>query len=255
MMQTSVPARAAIFDLDGTIVDSEPGSQAALRQLFDDYAVPYTDALIAQFVGRRGVEVFAELCDLFPARDPAELAAEVGRLHRAMDLPPDPPFPGAIKLVQEIHQHGDPLGLVTSGHRCYAVPRLEQLGLLELFAVIVTADDVTAGKPDAEGYLRACRELGVDAQHCVVFEDSPAGVAAAKAGGLYCVAVVTTHQRSQLGQADRVVADLAEVTWPVPVPADASRLPAPRDRLPTAQVGSGRLRSAQVGSGSLHTLC
>lgn len=221
-MQETVPARAAIFDLDGTIVDSEPGSQAALRQLFDDNAVPYTDELIAQFVGRRGPEVFAEL-DLFPARDPAELAAEVGRLHRAMNLPPDPPFPGAVRLVQEIHRSGDPLGLVTSGGRGYAIPRLEQLGLLEFFVAIVTADDVTAGKPDPEGCLRACRELGVAAQHCVVFEDAPAGVAAAKAGGLYCVAVATTHQRSQLGQADRVVADLAEVTWPVLVPA--SRLP------------------------------
>jgi beta-phosphoglucomutase-like phosphatase (HAD superfamily) len=216
MTQASVPARAAIFDLDGTIVDSEPGSQAALRQLFDENAVPYTDELIAQFVGRRGAEVFAEL-DLFPARNPAELAAEVDRLHRTMDLPPVLPFAGAVRLVHKIHQAGDPLGLVTSGGRGYAVPRLEQLGLAEFFAVIVTADDVTAGKPDPQGYLRACRELGVAASSCVVFEDAPAGVAAAKAAGLYCVAVTTTHQRSQLGQADRVVADLAEVSWPMAV--------------------------------------
>jgi HAD superfamily hydrolase (TIGR01509 family) len=219
-MAVSVPARAALFDLDGTIVDSEPGSQAALRQLFDGYRVPYTDELIQQFVGRRGPEVFAELDHLFPGHEPAELAAEVGRHHGALDLPDAAPFPGAVQLVREIHRQGYPLGIVTSGGRDYALPRLEYLGLRELFAVIVTADDVTAGKPDPEGYLRACRELGVTASFCVVFEDSPAGVTAAKAGGLYCIAVATTHQRSQLDRSDRIVADLAEVTWPVLVPAD-----------------------------------
>jgi beta-phosphoglucomutase-like phosphatase (HAD superfamily) len=237
-MPASARPLAAIFDLDGTIVDSEPGSQAALRQLFGQYAVPCTEELIAQFVGRRGAEVFAEL-DLFPGRDPAELAAEVGRLHRAMNLPAALPFPGAVRLLREIHLAGDPLGLVTSGGRWYAVPRLEQLGLLELFAVIVTADDVAAGKPDPQGYLRACREMGVAAPFCVVFEDSPAGVAAAKAAGLYCVAVTTTHRASQLGRADRVVADLAEVSWPLtvahfrlPVPRRPARVPDPVYRPP-----------------------
>lgn len=243
-------ARAAIFDLDGTIVDSEPGSQAALRQLFGQYAVPCTDELIAQFVGRRGAEVFAEL-DLFPGRDPAELADEVGRLHRAMDLPAAPAFPGAVRLLREIRQAGDPLGLVTSGGRCYAVPRLRQLGLLELFAVIVTADEVTAGKPDPQGYLRACRQMGVAASSCVVFEDSPAGVAAAKAGSLYCVAVTTTHRPSQLGQADRVVADLAEVSWPLAVAdfrlSPAGLLCAQRSRGADARNPAGRPQRAGGG--------
>jgi sugar-phosphatase len=211
-------ARAAIFDLDGTIVDTEPGAQAALRQVFDGYGVPHDDGLLRRFVGRRGPEVFAELAHLFPGQDPWQLAAEVGAHYRALDLPPAAPFPGAEQLVREIHQRGVPVGLVTSGRRVYALPRLEHLGLLELFAVIVTADDVTAGKPDPQGYLRARDELGVAAPFCVVFEDAPAGIAAAKAAGLYCVAVATTHQPSQLGSADRIVANLTEVTWPVAVP-------------------------------------
>jgi sugar-phosphatase len=212
-------ARAAIFDLDGTIVDTEPGSQAAVRQLFDGYGVPHDDALLRRFVGRRGPEVFAELAHLFPGHDPWQLAAQVGEHYRALDLPPAPSFPGAVALVREIHRRGDPLGLVTSGRRQYVLPRLEHLGLLGVFAVIVTADDVTAGKPDPEGYLRARDELGVASPLCVVFEDSPAGIAAAKAGGLYCVAVATTHETSQLGSADRIVASLTEITWPVLVPS------------------------------------
>jgi sugar-phosphatase len=215
---SSVPARAAVFDLDGTLVDTEPGAQAALRQLFEGYGVPHDDALLRRFVGRRGPEVFAELGHLFPGHDPRQLSAEVSGHYRALDLPPAPSLPGATALVRVIHRHGDPLGLVTSGRRQYVLPRLEHLGVLELFAVIVTAGDVTAGKPDPEGYLRACDYLGVAAPLCVVFEDSPAGVAAAKAAGLYCVAVTTTHEPAQLGSADRIVASLAEITWPVLVP-------------------------------------
>ncbi|HEY2549355.1 MAG TPA: HAD family phosphatase [Streptosporangiaceae bacterium] len=211
----ALAARAAIFALDGTIVDSEPGAQAALRRLFEGYAVPYDEALLRRFVGRRGPEVFAELDHLFPGHDPHQLSAEVGRHYVALDLPPASAFPGAVALLRRVKQRGERLGLVTSGRRRYAVPRLEQLGLADAFGAIVTADDVSAGKPDPEGCLLASRELGVAPACCVVFEDSPAGVAAAKSAGMHCVAVTTTHEAAQLGAADRVVADLAEVDWPV----------------------------------------
>jgi sugar-phosphatase len=95
------------------------------------------------------------------------------------------------------------------------VPTLDRLGLLGLFTVIVAGGDVRAGKPDPEGYRRASDELAVPPSRCVVFEDSPAGLAAARSAGMYCVAVATTHPRSELGEADRIVSDLTEVTWPI----------------------------------------
>jgi beta-phosphoglucomutase-like phosphatase (HAD superfamily) len=209
------PVRAAVFDLDGTIADSEPRSMVALRRMFEHYDVPHDDALLRRFVGRRGPEVFAELGHLFPGRDPGQLSAEVGARFRASGLPPIAALPGAVELASEIHRLGDPLALVTSATRDHAVPTLDRLGLLGLFTVIVAADDVTVGKPDPEGYRRASGELGVAPSRCVAFEDSPAGLAAARSAGLYCIAVATTHPRSELGDADRIVADLTEVTWPV----------------------------------------
>jgi beta-phosphoglucomutase-like phosphatase (HAD superfamily) len=211
------PARAAVFDLDGTIADSEPRSRLALRRMFEHYGVPPDDELLARFVGRRGPEVFAELGHLFPGRDPAHLSAEVGARFSTPGLPPIAALPGAVELASEIHQLGDPLALVTSATRDHAVPTLERLGLLGLFTVIVAGGDVAAGKPDPEGYRRASDELGVPPSRCVVFEDSPAGLAAARAAGMYCVAVATTHPRSELGAADRIVSDLTEITWPVVV--------------------------------------
>jgi len=207
--------RAVVFDLDGTLVDSEPRSHAAWRRVFEARGTAPDEALIRSFVGRRGRDVLALLADRLPGLDPDALMAEAAAHANAPGQPPTEPMPGAVELVREIRQHGLPLGLVTSAGRRYAERMLTQLGLREEFAVLVGAEDVEVGKPDPEGYARACRVLGVAAPACVVFEDAPAGIAAAKAAGMYCVAVTTTHEPGDLSAADRVVSGLAAVTWPL----------------------------------------
>jgi mannitol-1-/sugar-/sorbitol-6-phosphatase len=209
-------ARAAVFDLDGTLVDSEPRSRVALRAMFADFGVPFDEPLLQRFVGRRDPEVFAELGDLFPGHDPLDLAGAVVEQYRLLGHLPIPALPGAVDLTTQIHRAGDPIALVTSAGRDHAVPALQRLGLLEMFGAIVTADDIEIGKPHPEGYLKASAALQVDPAHCVAFEDSPAGLSAAKAAGMYCVAVTTTHEPAELSTADRVVTDLSEVTWPLP---------------------------------------
>jgi sugar-phosphatase len=76
---------------------------------------------------------------------------------------------------------------------------------LDVFEVIVSAEDVTRGKPDPEGYLLALRRLRLPAADAVAIEDSPPGIAAAKAAGLSCVAVLGTAPRERLGQAEEIV--------------------------------------------------
>ena len=109
-----------------------------------------------------------------------------------------------------------PLAVVTSAGRDYAEQTLTGLGVRPLFSVLVTAGDVTVGKPDPQGYRAAAAGLGVAPGACVVFEDAPAGVAAAKAAGMYCVAVTTTHPPGELSAADSVVSALTQVHWPLP---------------------------------------
>jgi len=209
-----VPALAAIFDLDGTIVDSEPRSAAAWRRAFEDHGLAHDEAVIRSFIGRRGVDILAVLARTYPGLDPERLMARARWHGDAPDLAPDGPLPGAVDLVRQIHDHGRPLGLVTSASRPYAERTLDKLGLLEFFSVVITAEDVHAGKPDPEGFRAAGLALGVDPASCVVFEDAPAGVTAAKAAGMRCVAVATTHDPADLASADLVVADLTKITWP-----------------------------------------
>ena len=214
------PFRAAVFDLDGTLVDSESRNDAAWRRVFEARGMASDEALIRSFVGRRWTDVFALLADGLPSLgqpglDPAALMAAASAHLSDPGLPPLAPMPGAVELVRDIGRQGVPLGLVTSAGRRYAERTLAQLGLRGDFAVVVTGEDVEVGKPDPEGYARACRSLGAAAAACVGFEDAPAGVAAVKAAGMYCVAVATTHEPADLSAADRVVADLTAASWPL----------------------------------------
>jgi sugar-phosphatase len=201
---------AALFDLDGTLVDTEPRSQAAWRRLFLAHHVPHDQRMLASFAGRPGKAVLTEHRHQFDRRHTVdELFAEA----LSYATTPAAPVPGAVELVRALHSTGTPVGVVTSGTRDYARAELDALGLPALLAVLITAEDVAAGKPSPEGYLAGCRALGVAPPRTVVFEDAPAGVAAAKAAGAYCVAVTTTQPAAALCAADLVVPDLSGLRW------------------------------------------
>jgi len=205
---------AALFDLDGTLVDTEPRSQAAWRRLFLAHGVPHDQPMLASFAGRPGKAILTEHRHSFDRRHTVdELFAEAMSYATSYATAPAAPVPGAVELVRALHSSGLPVGVVTSATRDYARAELDALALSALLAVLVTAEDVAAGKPSPEGYLAGCRTLGVGPERTLVFEDAPAGVAAAKAAGAYCVAVATTQPASALGAADLVVPDLSGLRW------------------------------------------
>jgi sugar-phosphatase len=213
-----VSVRAAVFDLDGTLIHTEPRNRLVWSRLFEINGVPYDETHISAFTGRRGHEVLAEFLHLFPGRTVEDLFAEAVAFERHPEFPAAEPVPGAVELVTGLHRDGVPIGLVTSGSRKYASGLLDQLGVTGLFDVVVTADDVTVGKPDPEGFLTAARALGVAPSDTAAFEDAPAGVAAAKSAGYaVVVGVATTQAPDVLAAADLVVTDLTEVNWPLHV--------------------------------------
>jgi sugar-phosphatase len=215
---------AAVFDLDGTLIDTEPRNRVMWSRLFDAHGVPHDEDLIASFAGRRGLEVLEDLAHLFPGRTVEELFAQAISYESMPGMPAVAPVPGAVGLVRSLADAGVPLAVVTSGQRPYAERLLAGLGIRDLLDLVVTAGDVVTGKPHPEGYLAAARDLDVPPEETIGFEDAPAGVAAVKAAGMICVGVITTQPAGALAGADHVVADFKEVDV-VPGPALRVRRP------------------------------
>jgi sugar-phosphatase len=203
---------AALFDLDGTLINTEIRSLALWRMLLDNHGITYDETSLRRVMGRRGVDVVPEV---LPGADPEVVMEEIRSYYDHPDLPGIVPVPGAAELVSRVAEQGAPLALVTSAQRWWAVERLTDIGVVEVVRTIVSAEDVSVGKPDPSGYLLAADLLQVDPAKCVVFEDSLAGIAAARAAGMTCVAVATTHHPDELSHADLVIPDMSGIDWPL----------------------------------------
>ena len=154
--------------------------------------------------GRRISETIAEVAPRLNAR------AEAAALDAMEEVETDglAAVPGARALTESLA--GYRWAIVTSGGRGVATLRLGVAGITPP-SVFITAEDVRRGKPDPEGYLAAARRLGTDPSRCIVLEDAPAGIRAARAAGMRVVAVATTHQPPALSEADAIVASLARL--------------------------------------------
>jgi sugar-phosphatase len=117
-------------------------------------------------------------------------------------------MPGAVALVHSIPEGR--WGVVTSGTPLLASARLRFCGL-PVPKVLVTADDVAHGKPHPEPYLKGAEWLGFTPADCLVIEDAPAGIRSGRAGGMKVVGITSTYPASKLGEADAVVAGLAQI--------------------------------------------
>jgi sugar-phosphatase len=195
---------AVLSDLDGVLVDSGAVIEHTWRAFAERHGLDPVSVL-AESHGRRTVDLIRLVA---PHLDADVEAAEVERqeIENAEGLRP---LPGARELVDSVP--ADRFAVVTSGTRALAVARLRAAGL-PVPKVLVTAEQVEAGKPDPAGYLRAAALLGIDPARCLVLEDAPAGVAAGLAAGMTVIAVLTTNDASALRNAHSRVRDLQALT-------------------------------------------
>jgi sugar-phosphatase len=188
---------ALLFDLDGVLVDSAE----CVKRICTDWAIARgldPELVLRWSQGRRVQETVRAVA---PHLDPdAEVAALVGMEASATDGLHH--VPGARMLLQSLPP--DAWAVVTSGARPVATLRLNHVGL-PIPQTLITGDDVRRGKPDPEGYLAAASALGRSPADCVVIEDAPAGIGAARAAGMRSIAIVGTVSPSELEGADVIV--------------------------------------------------
>ena len=198
-------ARALMFDFNGTLSDDEPLLFAILSDLFAERGRPLSEE---DYYERLAGLSDPEIVRLWLGKDhpdvEAVVAERVARYRAAVSdgstIPPE-----ARAAVLEAAGRV-PVAVVSGAHRDEVVPSLAAAGLAQVVGVVVTTEDVPRGKPDPAGYLLALELLGngLSAEEVTVFEDTEAGVGAAKAAGMRCVAIPGTHTPERLALADEL---------------------------------------------------
>jgi sugar-phosphatase len=194
---------AILFDLDGVLVDSTRSVDRQWRAWARQKGVD-GDKVMAIAHGVRTIEVIRSVAPHLDAD------AEVWELENreADDQEGVEIMPGAVELVRSIPEGR--WGVVTSGTRLLASARL-RFGGLPVPKILVTAEDVTNGKPHPEPYLKGAELMGVKPADCLVIEDAPAGIQAARAGGMKVIGITSTYAAEALEHADVVIGRLRQI--------------------------------------------
>lgn len=200
----TLTCKAILSDLDGTLVDSTICVDYAVQTWADEHSLHLGD-LVEKAHGRRTIDIVK----MFTPQ--LDIDAEVKHLE---DLETSctkglVPIDGAVELLSRLSPHH--FAVVTSGSHRLATHRLTHTKL-PIPKVFITADDVTLGKPNPEPYILAADRLGLEAKDCIVFEDSPNGIKAAKQAGMRVIAVAVRSAEHDINDADCIVHDLTWVT-------------------------------------------
>lgn len=189
---------AVIFDMDGTLLDSELNTERAVASLLQDRGLDDTGLDYKAFYGITWALVVETLAERYPGFDPRGVAEELHRRFHALALAEEPPFiPGAVALIRRLEGRL-PLAIGTSSARESVAHLLARPELAGFRPEVVSAEDYARSKPAPDCYLTAAARLGVAPDRCLVFEDSIAGLTAAKAAGMRAVAVLYRCPRREV---------------------------------------------------------
>ncbi len=206
----ALPLRAALFDLDGTIVDTEGQYSAFWDTIAKDYAtVPDLATRI------KGTTLTTILDTYFPS--PARQQTVIARVNAFERQMTFPLVAGIETFIHQLKAHGVRCAIVTSSDKTKMTNAWRALPtLLPLFDSILTAEDFTASKPAPACYLTAAARLHVAPAHCVVFEDAPNGLAAGMSAGMLTIGVATTNSARTIAPlCHHVIDDYTQIDYPL----------------------------------------
>lgn len=211
MSTPRVPAPSVLFDLDGTLVDSEPNYYEAGRRLLARYGVrDFSWENHTRFIGIGTRETLTVLRAEYGIQAPVdELLAGKNALYLELAGTSTTVFPEMLTLVERLHGHGVPMAVASGSSRAAIAATLAVTGLDAYLPLYVSAEEVAQGKPEPDVFLEAARRLGAEPGSCIVLEDAVPGVLAAHAAGMRCVAVPDAR-----AAADGAVFALAELLFP-----------------------------------------
>lgn len=206
MSETTI--KGALFDLDGVLINSEPGYTVFWQDMDDLYPTGVKD--FAHVI--KGTTLHNILSTYFPDPDKqADIVKHIDEFEATVDYPL---FPGALDFITDLKRRGIPVALYTSSSDEKMHSLHQKLpNLIGMFDIVITGNMVKHSKPDPEGYIRAAEALGCDIHNCYVFEDSLQGVEAGRRSGATVIGIATTNPRAALeASADMIVDTIADIT-------------------------------------------
>jgi HAD superfamily hydrolase (TIGR01509 family) len=191
--------RALLLDFNGTLSEDEPILCRIFQELFEEAGKAMSEE---EYYGRLAGHSDREIVQMWLGRDDPDLLERKAARYREL-ADGSTVSEEAREAVRYAAKHAL-VAVVSGSARSEIQPVLDASGVAESIAVLVSDDDINRSKPNPEGYLIALHLLGVGAAECAAVEDSEAGIAAAKAAGLYCVGVTTTQPPERLSAADEL---------------------------------------------------
>ncbi len=202
---------AAIFDMDGVLVDSSQAHFAAWSELGRRISEPFSRAFFDQTFGMHNAQIFPLWLGDLSAERIQELSLEKEALYREAAAGEVQALEGAVELVRALDEADFALAVGSSGPRANVELILRILGVAECFDALSTGDDVTHGKPHPEVFSKAAERLGLEPARCLVLEDAPQGIEAALRAHMRVLAVTSSRPAADLQDAHRIVHSLREV--------------------------------------------
>ena len=204
-----------IFDVDGVLVDSYDAHFESWQALGKESGIEVTEAQFLATFGRTTRELLVDTFGdaRFTAAEIAELDARKEAIFRDLLVNDFPAMDGAVELIDQLLAAGCRLAVGSSGPPDNVDLVLRSIQRADVFQGVVSGADVIRGKPDPQVFLTAAERLGITPQACVVIEDAPVGIKAAKHAGATCIALVSKgHTRGELQEADRIVGSLRDLS-------------------------------------------
>lgn len=201
-----------IFDMDGVLADTGPIHFESWVKLGKEIGVEFTKELFEQTFGQQSPTITRRLVGAGIDQTLIEKWANLKeQYYREMVQNKLQPLPGAVELIKSLKSKGFKLAIGSSGPPENVDLLLTSLKIKKYFDVVITADDVKKGKPEPDVFLMASNILNIKPKDCIVIEDAPVGIEAAKRAGMKSIALTTTHDKSELQMAQIIVKDLSNI--------------------------------------------
>lgn len=208
----SKQAFAVIFDMDGVLIDSVRFHWQAMNQVLASYNIHIEDDQLRNYIGQSVLHQLNQISEKFQTPLDIDLIIEELKPIKEELQKGIQPKEGVKRLIELLHQNSIPIAIGTSSTTADTKRKLTDAGIFHSFETLVTHDDVTKHKPDPTVYLAAAEKLHVQPSRCIVIEDAPSGIEAAKRAGMKCVAVLAPYTSEEdLRKADVVVRSLLDV--------------------------------------------